>query len=104
MRVNGRDAAANASARGPAFHYASERTLLLGQLTDYLPPTLACTLTPGARRTQVIAVKVTTASGASVHVRPFATGSALYLDHRDLSALEGGAIVPDLADVVERLR
>ena len=96
-----------APAAGPpsrAFHYASERCVLLGQIADRLPRTVACRLTAGARRMPVVAIRLSTLAGASVHVSPTLTGEALYLDHRDFSALEGGAVVPDLADVIAAIR
>ena len=96
-----RDAAAE---RARAFHYRTERTTPLGRLADRLPPALARTLSPGARRLPVVAVRLSSRAGSAVHAAPALTASALYVDHRDLAAIEAGAVVPDLEDLIARLR
>ena len=90
--------------RPRAFHYATARTLLLGQIAEKLSPALARTLGPRARRMQVIAVRLSSRAGSSVHATPTLTSDALFIDHRDLAALDAGAIVPDLEDVIGQLR
>lgn len=112
---SGRGRAATPDARGVGtrpvasqapkpFHYASERTMMLGQLADMLPRARSLRLSADARRMPVIGVRLTSRTGRSVHAVPTLTGEALFVDHRDLAALDAGAVVPDLAAVVESVR
>ena len=93
-----------APARARPFHYATQRCLTVGQVARWLPAAATCALSAGALRFPVVAVRLAAQSGSPVHVCPTLTADALYLDHRDLAALEAGAIVPDLAETVARIR
>lgn len=86
------------------FHYASARMMMLGQLADMLPSGRSLALSQDARRLPVIGVRLTSRSGRAVHAAPALTEDALFVDHRDLAALDAGALVPDLAALVERVR
>ena len=83
-----------------AFHYATARTVPIAQLAVRLSPGVAAALTARVRRLPVVAVRVTSRGGTAVHAAPAPTPDALYVDHRDLMALEAGAEVPDLEDAV----
>ena len=87
-----------------AFHYASTRTVPLGHIASRLGGRVAFELTSDARRMPVIGIKITSLSGGSVHAPPTLTEGGLYLDHRDLAAIETGAVVPELAEIVARIR
>lgn len=102
--VRGSTSQPAASQAPKPFHYASARTMMLGQLADMMLPGRSLRLSADARRMPVIGVRLTSRTGRSVHAAPVLTGEALFVDHRDLAALDAGAVVPDLAAVVESVR
>ena len=87
----------------PAFLYRTERTLRLRDVEHALRRVCAVTLRARDRDVEVHAVRATCPEGRSVHVRPAALPEGLYLDYRDLKAIESGAIVPGLEDAVQAL-
>lgn len=88
-------------AGGEPFHYRTERTL---QLRD-LEPMLGPELRPRTRDrdVEVVVVRATTRNGAVRRVVPVALPDALFLDFRDLAAIEAGGIVPDLGEALGEL-
>ena len=102
---SGTSAAGKPSNRTPRleapFHYATERTLPLSRIADRLPPRVADTLSARARRATVVAIRLSSRGGRAIHSPPTIAGEVLYLDYRDLAAMEAGAIVPDVAELIE---
>lgn len=78
------------------FHYTTQRTTTLEHIADRLPRAIAARLTARGRRVQIVSVRLAGRDGTTVHASPTATADALFLDYRDLAALEAGASVPDL--------
>lgn len=80
----------------PPFHYATQTVTTLEHVAERLPATARVRLTARGRRISVVSVRLTGRGGGTIHARPTATAEALYLDYRDLAALEAGAAVPEL--------
>ena len=87
----------------PAYLYKTVRTLRLRDIEHALRRVCAVTLRSRDRDLEVHAVRATSADGRSVRVSPLSLPEGLYLDHRDLLAIETGAIVPGLEDAVAAL-
>lgn len=83
-----------------AFLYRTERSLRLRDIENALRRVCAVTLRSRDREVEVHAVRATCPEGRAVHVRPAALPEGLYLDHRDLRAVEAGGIVPGLEEAL----
>ena len=86
-----------------AFHYVTQATTTLEQVASSLPTAIRDRLTARERRIAVVAIKLSGRSGVTLHSPPTATPEALYLDYRDLAALQAGATVPDVAETLEEM-
>ena len=88
---------------GPAFHYVTQAVTTLEHVAERLPAAARVRLTARGRRISVVSVRLTERGGRTVHAKPTATAEALYLDYRDLAALEAGGAVPELDLALEAM-
>ena len=102
-REGSRDAGRSSNGNGSErpFHYATHATTTLEHIAASLPVRARARLTARGRRIAVVSVRLTGRGGATVHSPPAATPDALYVDYRDLAALEAGASVPDIEAAIE---
>ena len=87
-----------------AFHYACEKTLRVRDIEDDVRRVCAVPLRARDRDLTVMTVRASALDGTPVRVAPVAVDDTLYLDFRDLRALQAHAIVPGLDEAVRELQ
>ena len=103
--VDGTRTAARVDPREPeAYEYQTEHTLRLADLERPIRATTSFMPRAAERALAVHIVRAAGRAGQAVRVEPTPLADALYLDVRDLAALQAHAIVPGLEEALRAMR